>query len=85
MSKKILKFGATWCTSCKSLSKVFDELKLSETYDIEELDVDMSPFEASNHSVRGLPTVIVLDEGKEILRFVGAKTPAEVTKYLESV
>lgn len=67
--EKVL-FGAEWCAPCKAL-KMFakdNSINFDTVYDIDtEEGADLSV----KHSVRGVPTVIILNEGKEVSRFVG--------------
>lgn len=79
---KILKFGATWCTGCNHLSNTIkklpeDQQKLIEDYDIDTCD----PSLVSQYNVRGVPTMIVLNDNGEILKRVSGSQPlAELSK-----
>jgi thioredoxin 1 len=81
MSKKVLKFSATWCNPCKQLAKSFE---LIET-DVEviSIDVDENPEAASRYRVRGIPTLVLLDGDQEIARNTGALSPSELLDFLK--
>lgn len=69
---KVLKFYGDWCRPCSTLTGTLKEMNLSVS--VEEIDVDRHPDVATKHGVRGVPTLIRLDdEGKETARLVGAK------------
>ena len=62
---KILKFAAEWCGPCKMLSKTL------EGYDavpIEEIDIDQKREVAEKYGIRGVPTLILLDDNDIELR-----------------
>lgn len=60
--KKVLKFSASWCAPCKALSKTIanagDKIKLP----IQEIDIDVSPELAKQYQIRGVPTLILIDD-----------------------
>lgn len=78
--KKLLYFGASWCGSCRQLLPVVQQEAPAKGYDLEVLDMDDEDgeFFADKYSVRGLPTIIVLENGKEVKRAVGNTAWVEV-------
>ena len=69
---KILKIGAIWCGGCLVMNKTIS--KIRKEYDIEysELDIDMDEEEAKKYNPGDkLPVFIILDNDKEITRFIG--------------
>lgn len=78
---KVLKFEASWCGPCKMLSKTLD--KITTDKEIEVCDIDEHPELASQYGVRGVPTMVMLDDaGKEVSRLVGNKSEREVSSWL---
>jgi len=76
----LVDFWATWCTHCKPLTAVMEEL--AEEYEgkdviIGKVDVDENPELASRYGIMGVPTVIFFQNGAEAERKVGAM-PYEV-------
>lgn len=81
MSKKILKFSASWCGPCKSMSSVLSRLVLPVA--IDEVDVDEQHEKAAQYAIRGVPTLIMVDDqGKELARLVGSKNEAEIKNWV---
>jgi len=67
-----LKFGATWCGPCKTMAPIFDKVSGEfPTVDCRSVDVDEEPGMAKKFSVRSVPTVILLKDGREVQRIVG--------------
>lgn len=67
----IIKFGATWCASCKNLTKVLE--KKDVDFPVIEIDVDQEVNVAKTMNIRSLPTMAFLMDGVEIKRYVGYK------------
>jgi thioredoxin 1 len=74
--KQLLYFSAPWCNPCKVFKPVMESLRseMSITF----IDVDASPQSAQTWNVRSVPTTIVVKNGMEIGRVVGAKTKEEI-------
>ena len=52
-------------------------------YVVENKDIDAEPGLASDYAVRGVPTMIIVDdEGKEQSRLVGPRTKADIGEWL---
>jgi thioredoxin 1 len=68
---KYLYFSASWCGPCRTLGPIMNEV--SQQIPVQKVDVD-SEFElASQYNVRNVPTVVLLDSGQEVKRFVGVQ------------
>ncbi len=81
MSKKVLKFSATWCNPCKQLAKSFELIETD--VEVVSVDVDENPEAASRYRVRGIPTLVLLDGDQEIARNTGALSPSELLDFLK--
>ena len=77
-SKKVLvDFYADWCGPCRMMSPILDEFA-RENPNIKVVKVNVSNGGAilGKYGIRGLPTLIVFQGGREIKRGVGARTKA---------
>jgi thioredoxin-like negative regulator of GroEL len=74
--KQIIFFGASWCGPCKTFKPVMESLQSEMS--ISFIDVDSSPQTAAQYNVRSVPTTILIENGMEKGRLVGAKTINEV-------
>ena len=80
--KTLLKYEAPWCASCKVLTNLLKEVDLSGI-EVVPINIDVDTASAKAYGVRGLPTLITLDEtGEEIKRISGALNKAELMKFL---
>ena len=80
---EIHKFSAEWCGPCKQLSATLKTID-SEVPVIEH-DVDQEMDLARDSNIRGVPTMILMEDGKELRRMVGAKTKQEIENWIAGV
>ena len=69
---KLIKIGAIWCGGCLVMNNVIS--KVLKNYDIDyvEYDLDMDEEESKKYNPGDvLPVFIVMDDDKEVERFVG--------------
>ena len=72
---EVKKFSASWCGPCKTLVPTFNEVKNSFSgVSFNEYDVDDNSDIASQFGIRSVPTVILVKDGKEVKRIVGAQS-----------
>ena len=76
MNRRILRFTASWCGPCKALAKNLEtaDIKLP----IEVIDIDTNSEAAVEYGIRGVPTLVMLDENIEVKRLIGSKTVGEL-------
>jgi thioredoxin len=76
---------AAWCGPCRTLEPVIGELAeaMAGRLRFAKLNVDENPATAARFNVRSLPTLLVLQGGREIDRIVGAQPKAEIARRLQ--
>jgi thioredoxin 1 len=69
----LVDFYATWCGPCKTMSPILDQLKASkgQTLRILKIDVDKNPAIADQLGIRGVPTLIYYNKGKQLWKKSG--------------
>jgi len=78
--KKAIRFTATWCGPCKMLAKTL-ESATTET-PIEVVDIDENSELAAKFGIRGVPTLVMLQDDVETKRLVGMKPLKELEDWL---
>lgn len=68
---KVLRFTASWCGPCKSLAPLVESVKRDVPVEVIDIDEEASTKLASQFGVRGVPTLVMLDDDREVKRLVG--------------
>ena len=70
----LVDFWADWCGPCRMLAPTIEAIaeEHSGAVSVVKLNVDENPATAATYSIKGIPTLILLSEGKEVERIVGA-------------
>lgn len=80
----LIDFFATWCGPCKTLAPILKEVKdnLGERITILKIDVDKNQELAAKYQVRGVPTMILFQNGKQLWRQSGVLAKEEILKTI---
>ena len=78
---------AAWCGPCRVLAPAIDELaaELAGRVRVAKLDVDVNPETANRFDIRSIPTLLVIDGGREVDRIVGAQPKPVIRARLDRV
>jgi len=81
----VVDFWAPWCGPCRMISPVVEEMgrEYAGRLKVVKLDIDQAPAIASQFGVQGIPLLMLLRDGQEIDRVVGAVPPAVLRNMLE--
>lgn len=82
--KVLVDFWASWCGPCRMLGPVIDQLG-NELTDVKvcKIDVDANQELAGKYKVETIPTLVVLEGGKEIKRSVGVQPKPAILAMLK--
>jgi len=72
---QFLDFYADWCGPCRVMSPIIEELEkeFSGKMEIKKIDVDTDSDNVSRFNVMSIPTYIILKDGQEVDRLIGAQ------------
>ena len=80
---RIIKFYAEWCEPCKALTKVIERNAEKLPVEVQEIDIDKDMESAKAMGVRGVPTMVILDDNEtEIRRHVGMMNDMQLEHFL---
>ena len=81
-----LDFWAPWCGPCKITTPIVKELEkeFEGKVEFEEINVDEDPQKSSKFGIMSIPTFVILKDGQEVGRKIGAMPKAELKKLVES-
>jgi thioredoxin 2 len=82
----LLDLWAPWCPPCHMIAPTIEELtsELAGRVKVGKLNIDQNPATTARFNVRSIPTLLVLKNGKEIERLVGAFPKPEIMRKLEA-
>lgn len=80
----LMLYTAPWCKACKHLEPVMDELmkEWEGKVMVRVVDVDKDSDAANRRGIRGLPTLILADGGREVVRMVGNRSKRDINNLL---
>lgn len=74
MKTEVIDFWATWCGPCKLMNPILDEVeKENPDLTITRIDIDSDKEMVEQYNIQSVPTYVILKDGKEVDRIIGAK------------
>ncbi|WP_397363027.1 thioredoxin [Olleya sp. R77988] len=82
----LVDFFATWCGPCKTLGPILKEVKddLGDDVFIIKIDVDKNQSLAAKYQVRGVPTMLLFKNGKQVWRQSGVLQKNEIITIINT-
>lgn len=77
---------APWCGPCRTVSPILEQLaaEFAGRCKLVRVNVDTAPRLGSRFAVQGIPTLLLLHDGREVARQVGAALAAHLRDWLEA-
>jgi len=79
----LVDFYADWCGPCKMLEPTVEAIARKTDAAVAKVDVDQYQGLASQYGVRGVPTLLVFADGKQVEQIAGVQDEANLTKLVE--
>ncbi|MBU1906132.1 MAG: thioredoxin [Candidatus Omnitrophica bacterium] len=82
----LVDFWAAWCSPCKMIAPLLEELakEYSKKIKIGKVDVEASPKTATAYAVMSVPTIIFFKDGKIMEQVVGVLSMPDLKRKIEA-
>jgi len=79
--KVLIDFFATWCGPCKMLSPILEQVDSN----IKAIKIDTDKFDdlAREYGIMSIPTLVLLEKGKEVKRNIGFIGKEQIETFLK--
>lgn len=80
----LIDFYAPWCGPCQILSPVLKQVKdnLGDRISIIKIDVDKNQHIAASYQIKGVPTMILFQNGRQLWRQSGVLSKDEIIRII---
>ena len=82
----LVDFKADWCGPCKMMVPVLKEVKqqLKDSIKIIKVDVEKNQSVATTYQVKGVPTLILFKDGKQVWRQSGVLQASQLIEIINT-
>lgn len=83
----LVDFWAAWCSQCKRIAPVLEEIAADygDRITVVTVDADSNPECMQEHAVLSLPTMMLFHRGREVKRIVGTRSKSALLSEIEVV
>ena len=80
----LVDFFADWCSPCKILTPILKQVKkeLGNSVKIVKINVDKNELLATKYQIRGIPTMLLFKNGKQLWRQSGVIQKSEIISVI---
>lgn len=78
--KNLVIYSASWCSPCQQLKKTLQSTDLGIPVNI--IDIDEDPVSATENAIRGVPTLLLIEDNQVIRRKSGAMTSQQLKDFV---
>ena len=81
----LVDFWAEWCGPCKTIGPALEEIseEMKDKIKVVKINIDDNPTTPQNFNVRGIPTLLIFNNGKVIAEKVGALPKSMLSEWIK--
>lgn len=81
----VVDFWAEWCGPCKQIAPALEEIgaEMSDQIQIAKINIDENPGVPGKYGVRGIPTLLLFQDGQVIAQKVGAMPKSQIVSWIK--
>jgi len=82
----LVDFWAEWCGPCKAIGPALEELgaEYKGKLTIAKVNIDDNPMTPNTYAVRGIPTLMLFKDGKQVDMLVGARPKSALKQWIDA-
>lgn len=80
----VLEFSATWCGPCQEVGPIVSKLARNG-YPIRKVELEKEPALARKYQIKSIPTFVLVVDGREHKRLVGAASESQIRQLISLV
>lgn len=80
----LVDFWAEWCGPCKQISPALDQIasERSGKITVAKVNIDENPMTPGKYGVRGIPTLMIFNNGELVSTKVGAMAKGKIEEWI---
>ena len=80
--KQLIFFSANWCSACQAMKPTVEQISKQMGIPLNKIDTDYDGSNRDKYRVEKIPTLILLENGKDLKRIVGDQSENQIKSFI---